>query len=86
MNGIPRIPSGVEGFDLISGGGLPRDRLLGIVEARCKAMRNGATWQVDTVRRLEERGGDRTSALGEMTRRYRELMHANVPVHEWPDA
>jgi hypothetical protein len=27
---------------------------------------------------------DRLAALREMTTRYREHMHSNVPVHEWP--
>jgi hypothetical protein len=27
---------------------------------------------------------EREDALREMTLRYREHMHANVPVHEWP--
>ena len=60
------------------------DRYLGIVEARCKAGRNGASWQSETVRTLEERGRDRATALREMTVRYRDLMHENVPVHDWP--
>jgi hypothetical protein len=28
---------------------------------------------------------DRTEALREVLRRYIDHMHANVPVHEWPD-
>ena len=27
---------------------------------------------------------DRAQALREMTVRYRDLMHANEPVHDWP--
>jgi hypothetical protein len=61
-----------------------RDRLLGIIEGRCLTGRNGATWQRDTVAALEGRGRGRPAALREMTVRYRELMHANAPVHEWP--
>src|SRR5215213_590470 len=61
-----------------------RQRLLGIIEGRCLAQVNGASWQADTVRALEERGRSRTDALREMTLRYRELMHANEPVHTWP--
>jgi len=60
-----------------------RDRLLGIVERRCTSGRNGATWQVDAVRRLEERGLDRDEALRRMTLGYVERMHANEPVHAW---
>jgi hypothetical protein len=63
-----------------------RDRLLGIIEQRCLRHRNGASWQRDAVAGLEARGLDRPAALREMTVRYRELMHANEPVHAWPDA
>jgi hypothetical protein len=61
-----------------------RDRLLGIVEARCLTGRNGATWQAGAVRDLEARGCGRAEALRRMTLAYRELMHANEPVHTWP--
>jgi gamma-glutamyl:cysteine ligase YbdK (ATP-grasp superfamily) len=57
-----------------------RDRLLGIIEARCVTGTNGASWQVDTVRAL---GGNRLTALHEMLGRYVEYMHANEPVHTW---
>jgi hypothetical protein len=60
-----------------------RDRLLGIIERRCTSGRNGATWQVDAVRRLQERGLDRDEALRRMTLGYVERMHANEPVHAW---
>ena len=62
-----------------------RDRLLGVIEQRCLTGRNGATWQVATVRALEESTSmSRAQALAEMTRRYLELMHENAPVHSWP--
>jgi hypothetical protein len=60
-----------------------RDRLLGIIERRCVTERNGATWQALAFHRLHEQR-DRADALREMTVRYREHMHDNVPVHEWP--
>ena len=61
-----------------------RDRLLGVIEARCLAGVNGSTWQVETVRELEERGNlNREAALREMFSRYLENMHTNRPVHEW---
>jgi hypothetical protein len=64
-----------------------RDRLLGVIEQRCIAGRNGARWQVDTVHMLEqERHLDRFAALREMTLRYAEHMHTNEPVHTWPIA
>ena len=60
-----------------------RDRLLAIIERRCVTQQNGASWQAAAFHRLYERL-DRDDALREMTVRYREHMHANVPVHEWP--
>jgi gamma-glutamyl:cysteine ligase YbdK (ATP-grasp superfamily) len=61
-----------------------RERYLGVIEQRCVARRNGATWQRDTVARLEERGCSRESALTGMLRAYIELMHSGEPVHTWP--
>ena len=62
-----------------------RDRLLNVIEQRCITGRNGASWQVDTVRRLEETTMvNREQALREMTRRYASHMHSNEPVHTWP--
>ncbi|MEW2445245.1 glutamate--cysteine ligase [Micromonospora marina] len=62
-----------------------RDRLLGIIEQRCLTGRNGATWQVETLHRLESADHmDRPAALREVVRHYVDLMHSNRPVHEWP--
>jgi gamma-glutamyl:cysteine ligase YbdK (ATP-grasp superfamily) len=62
-----------------------RDRLLGIVERRCVTMQNGAAWQAATFHRLyDEQKLEREEALRRMTVLYREHMHANEPVHEWP--
>jgi gamma-glutamyl:cysteine ligase YbdK (ATP-grasp superfamily) len=62
-----------------------RDRLLQIIERRCVTGRNGAAWQSEVFHQLyDERGMERYDALREMTVRYRELMHGNQPVHEWP--
>jgi hypothetical protein len=61
------------------------ERLLGNIERRCVQLRNGASWQAEVFHRLyDQRGVDRAHALREMTRRYREHMHANEPVHAWP--
>jgi hypothetical protein len=70
------LPLAAEG--LTAWGAQPdeRDRLLGVIEGRCLAARNGASWQVATV----QRGATFAGMLGE----YRRLMHSNVPVHEWP--
>jgi gamma-glutamyl:cysteine ligase YbdK (ATP-grasp superfamily) len=60
-----------------------RDRFLGVIEGRARTGRNGATWQVSTVRALENDGMSRPAALAEMLRRYCEHMHSNEPVHTW---
>jgi gamma-glutamyl:cysteine ligase YbdK (ATP-grasp superfamily) len=61
-------------------------RLLGIIEQRCLTGRNGATWQVAATRALSGPGGaSRAEALRQMTQRYIEHMHANEPVHTWPE-
>jgi len=60
-----------------------RDRFLGVIEGRAKTRRNGARWQVSTVRSLQDGGMTRPAALAEMLRRYCEHMHANQPVHTW---
>jgi hypothetical protein len=60
-------------------------RLLEIIERRCVHLRNGASWQSQVFHRLyDDRGMDRAEALREMTRRYRDHMHSNEPVHDWP--
>jgi hypothetical protein len=60
-----------------------RDRYLGVIEGRATTGRNGSTWQVDTVQKLESAGLGRPAALAEMLRRYCDLMHSNEPVHTW---
>jgi hypothetical protein len=60
-----------------------RERYLGVIEGRAKAHRNGAAWQVSTVRALQQGGMPRPAALAEMLRRYCAHMHANEPVHTW---
>jgi hypothetical protein len=61
------------------------DRLLGHIERRCVLLRNGASWQSIAFHHLyDDRGVERGEALREMTRRYRDHMHSNEPVHEWP--
>ncbi|MBI5104186.1 MAG: glutamate--cysteine ligase [Solirubrobacterales bacterium] len=79
------LPLAHEGLDRWGIDAADRDRLLGVIEQRCVRRRNGASWQAETVQALEARGRDRATALREMTVRYRELMHANEPVHDWPE-
>ncbi len=62
-----------------------RERLLDVIKQRCVTGRNGASWQVETVHRLErEERLERRDALRLMLRRYVEHMHSNEPVHTWP--
>jgi hypothetical protein len=77
---LPRAYAGLDSFGVDS---LTRDRLLGVIEARCSSRRNGATWQVETVRRLEDAGMPRPAALREMLRRYADQCLVNKPVHTW---
>ena len=60
-----------------------KDRLLGIIEARCLTGRNGASWQAAAFHRLHD-DHDRFDALREMMRSYVTHMHSNEPVHTWP--
>ncbi|PKK12073.1 glutamate-cysteine ligase family protein [Thermomonospora sp. CIF 1] len=79
------LPMAHEGLDRWGVDPAKRDRLLGIIEQRCLTGRNGAIWQVETARAIEEeRGVDRHEALRLMTCRYIELMNTNEPVHTWP--
>ena len=79
------LPAAHEGLDRAGIDTADRDRLLGIVERRCVTMQNGAAWQAAAFHRLyEDRKLDRLDALRQMTVVYREHMHANEPVHEWP--
>jgi gamma-glutamyl:cysteine ligase YbdK (ATP-grasp superfamily) len=77
---LPLAREGLERFGIQT---RDRDRLLEIIERRCVTHQNGASWQSAAFHSLHERL-DREAALREMTVRYREHMHANLPVHEWP--
>ncbi|MBB2944837.1 hypothetical protein FB565_004570 [Actinoplanes lutulentus] len=72
------------GLDRFGVDAAQRNRLLGVIEDRCRTGRNGATWQTAAVRAAENRGLDRPSAIREMTQRYVELQRLNEPVHRWP--
>jgi hypothetical protein len=81
------LPMAHEGLDRWGIDAAHRDRLLGIVEQRCLTGRNGATWLAGAFHQAyDDRKLDRADAMREVTVRYRELMHSNVPVHEWPVA
>lgn len=61
-----------------------RDRLLGIIEQRCIAGRNGASWLIAEFEHLLNRAPDRAEAMRATTLAYAEHMHAGEPVHTWP--
>jgi hypothetical protein len=63
-----------------------RDRLLGVIEGRCLAGRNGAAWQVAAMAGAPPGAvqAANADAARKMLCRYRELMHTNTPVHLWP--
>jgi hypothetical protein len=60
------------------------DRLLGIIEQRCLAGQNGASWFVRRFHtRVDDDRDDRLAALRSTLNEYREHMHSNEPVHTW---
>jgi gamma-glutamyl:cysteine ligase YbdK (ATP-grasp superfamily) len=77
------LPMAYEGLDRWGVATEVRDRLLGVIEGRARAGRNGAVWQVSTVRALQQRGLARPAALADMLRLYCDHMHSNEPVHTW---
>jgi hypothetical protein len=77
------LPMAYEGLDRWGVAPEIRDRLLGVIEGRARAGRNGASWQVSSVRALQDGGLSRPAALAEMLRLYCEHMHSNEPVHTW---
>jgi hypothetical protein len=77
------LPLAYEGLDRWGVAPDVRDRFLGIIEGRAKTGRNGAVWQVATVRALQGRGLARPQALAEMLHLYCDRMHSNEPVHTW---
>jgi hypothetical protein len=79
---LPKAHAGLDRFGVAA---TDRDRLLGIIEDRCRAGRNGASWQTEAVWSAEHpRGLDRTAALHDMLLRYSTLQKSNEPVHTWP--
>ncbi len=77
------LPLAYQGLDSYGTDPSARDRLLGVIEGRCRSGVNGSTWQVEMVRRLEDAGRDRWSALHEMLHRYVDHSLAGEPVHTW---
>ena len=79
------LPMAYDGLDAFGVDPADRDRLLGVIEARCHHRMNGAAWQVATVRRFEETRS-RTEALREMLKQYQRNATSHAPVHEWEAA
>ena len=79
------LPLAHDGLGQIGVDSPVRDRLLGIIEARCKLHTNGAEWQAKTFHEIDESDQhlDRRDALREMLKRYIAHMHTNEPVHTW---
>src|SRR5258706_10395593 len=66
------LPRAYDGLDRFGVNPDIRDRLLRIIEGRCRAGVNGATWQTSTAEHLEQTRLDRPGTLREMLRRYAE--------------
>jgi hypothetical protein len=77
------LPLAAEGLDSWGVAATERDRLLDVIRRRCLTGTNGATWQADTVRDIEQRSGARPAALSAMLGSYIERMHSNEPVDSW---
>ncbi len=60
-----------------------RNHYLSVIEGRCRARTNGASWQVATTEAYESAGYGREEALREMFRLYVDHAEDNVPVHTW---
>jgi gamma-glutamylcysteine synthetase len=78
------LPLAHHGLDLWEVDRRDRDHYLGIIEQRCLRRRNGASWQVAAYHELARGGGDRETALRDMTLAYLDAMATNEPVHTWP--
>jgi hypothetical protein len=79
---LPKAHAGLNRFGVTPA---LRDRLLGVIEQRCRTGRNGAVWQTESVWQAEHvRGLSRDAALHDMLLRYNALQRTNDPVHTWP--
>ena len=80
------LPMAAAGLDRWGVDPADRDRFLGIISGRCVTGRNGSEWQVASVHHTDPkvRGQHSQEVRRSMLAEYRERMHSNVPVHEWP--
>lgn len=58
------------------------DRYLGIIEARAKALRTGASWFTDSVEAMAT--GNTDQRMGALVSALTRLQQEGRPVHEWP--
>ncbi|MGN6600139.1 MAG: glutamate--cysteine ligase [Actinomycetes bacterium] len=78
------LPAAHRGLQELGIADATRERLLGIIAARCTSVTNGASWLAAALHRIEEGGAARDEALRALTLRYAELSAAGEPVHTWP--
>ncbi|ANS77781.1 hypothetical protein SGUI_0385 [Serinicoccus hydrothermalis] len=60
-----------------------RNHYLSIIEGRCRAGTNGASWQVAVTEAYEDAGHSRDEALTAMFGHYLDNSEDNLPVHTW---
>jgi hypothetical protein len=78
------LPRASEGLDAWGVDPVQRDRLLGIIEQRCVAGQNGASWFAARFHQHAHLSDeDRLVTLRSVLEEYRERMHSNEPVHTW---
>lgn len=80
------LPQAADGLDRYGVEPAIRDRLLGVIEQRCRLRRNGAVWQTEAVAAAQQRNLTRPDALRDMLRRYVWHQRTGEPVHTWPVA
>lgn len=78
------LPLAQEGLEAIQLNSEDIDRYLGIIDKRVTKCTNGATWQVNNFRRLQERWSA-PIAIQELTKAMMERQNEDLPVHEWPE-
>jgi hypothetical protein len=79
------LPLAASGLARYGVDGADAGRLLSVIEQRCVTCQNGASWQADSVHRLQDAGlADRGEALRLMTQDYIDKMRSDQPVHTWP--
>ncbi len=76
------LPVAREGLAAIGISAAESARYLGIIEQRLQRNRSGAIWQLEVLKKLEEKM-PRDEALHEMLERFVEHSVANIPVAEW---